>query len=321
MNIKILSSLTSQTESRNTTLTIGTHNGIFHSDEILACAILCLINSNLPIQILRTRNFNMLIQCDICIDIGGGKFDHHQSGFNQKRKNGTKYASAGLIWNSFGKQLIKFVLEKHFPNFTCNINAIFETFDNYFVSPVDCEDNGIQAQNHRLSFISSFLPLWFNNNQDDFNKQFYQVLVITMKIVEQELKTTIGKEIAKATIESNWNSTNYFKDGILEIPSQTMDWVETVISINDSTESRKINFVIFPYPDGGWAAQCVPPSLENKFAKRIPFPAIWAGKTDTLSKISGIDGATFCHNGCFFVRATNKEDVTKMCSIATDSVH
>lgn len=61
MNIKILSSLTNQTENRNTALTIGTHNGIFHSDEILACAILCLINSNLPIQILRTRNSNMLI--------------------------------------------------------------------------------------------------------------------------------------------------------------------------------------------------------------------------------------------------------------------
>lgn len=321
MNIKILSSLTSQTENRNTTLTIGTHNGIFHSDEILACAILCLINSNLPIQILRSRNSNMLIQCDICVDIGGGKFDHHQAGFNQMRKNGTKYASAGLIWNSFGKKLIEFVLEKHFPGFTCDINAIVETFDNYFVSPVDYEDNGIQAQNHRLSFISSFLPLWFNNSQDNFNRQFYQVLVITMKILEQELKTTIGKEIAKATIESNWNSTNYFKNGILEIPSQTMDWVETVISINNSTESKKINFVIFPYPDGGWAAQCVPPSLENKFAKRVPFPAIWAGKTDSLPKISGIDGATFCHNGCFFVRARNKEDVTKMCSIATDSVH
>lgn len=47
MNIKILSSLTNVTEKRNDILTIGTHNGIFHSDEVVACAILTLINSNI----------------------------------------------------------------------------------------------------------------------------------------------------------------------------------------------------------------------------------------------------------------------------------
>ena len=82
MDIKILSSLTSIAELRNDILTLGTHNGIFHSDEVLACAILCLINSNISVQILRSRDCTMLDQCDICIDIGGGEFDHHQAGFN-----------------------------------------------------------------------------------------------------------------------------------------------------------------------------------------------------------------------------------------------
>lgn len=49
MNIEILSSLTTVTEKRNFQLTIGTHNGIFHSDEVLACAILCLLNSHIPV--------------------------------------------------------------------------------------------------------------------------------------------------------------------------------------------------------------------------------------------------------------------------------
>ena len=66
MNIKILSSLNSITDERKNILTIGTHNGIFHSDEVVACAILCLINSNMPIHILRSRDNKMLNLCNTC---------------------------------------------------------------------------------------------------------------------------------------------------------------------------------------------------------------------------------------------------------------
>ena len=71
MNIKILSSLTGVAEKRSKTFSVGTHNGIFHSDEVIACAILCLINSDKSIYILRSRDNEMLKQCDICVDIGG----------------------------------------------------------------------------------------------------------------------------------------------------------------------------------------------------------------------------------------------------------
>lgn len=318
MNIKILSSLTSEAKQRNDTLTIGTHNGIFHSDEILACAILCLINSNMSIQILRSRNSEFLNICDICVDVGGGKFDHHQKGFNKKRENGIKYASAGLIWQHFGKKLISQFSAKYFKDSKCNIDHIFEIVDNSFISLVDCEDNGISAEKHCFSFITSFLPLWFNTDTDNFNNQFYKVLLTTITVLEEELKTIIGKEIAKDTIINNWKDTTQFNNGILVIPSQTIDWVETVININETNKNKCINFVIFPYPNGGWAAQCVPPSLKNKFGQRISFPKEWAGQTDNLPEISGVKDAIFCHNGRFFIRASSKESIIKMCTIATN---
>lgn len=314
MKLKILSSLTNVPKERNNVLTIGTHSGIFHVDEVVACAILCLIYKS--IQILRTRDSEMLMQCDICVDVGGGKFDHHQKGFDEKRENGIKYASAGLVWKEYGKQLINVMLEKYFFETKCDTEAIFKAFDNYCIVPVDREDNGEKTEKHCFSFISSYLPLWFNNTQEDFDNQFYKVLETTAEVLEQELKVTIGKEIAKNTIVDNYNNSDYYNNGILEIPSQTIDWVETVININD-TQKNIVNFVIFPYPAGGWAAQCVPPSLEDKFAQRIAFPHEWAGQTNKLSEISKVDGATFCHNGRFFVRATSKEAVIKMCNIAT----
>lgn len=318
MNIKILSSLNATAEERKDILTIGTHNGIFHSDEVVACAILCLINSNMSIHILRTRDNEMLNLCNICVDIGGGKYDHHQPGFNKTRNNCIKYASAGLIWESFGKQLIEQFLVKYFNSITCNVDSIYELFDDLFISLVDCEDNGVFTEKHCFSFISSFLPLWFNSNIDNFNNQFFKALLTTIEILEEELKTTIGKLIAKETIINNWNNSNYFKNGILEIPSQTLDWMETVVNINATiVKNNPINFVIFPYPNGGWAAQCVPPSLEKKFNQRIAFPKEWAGQTDKLPQISGVVDSTFCHNGCFFARANSKEAIIKMCVIAT----
>ena len=172
MNIKILSSLTSVTKKRNDMLTIGTHNGIFHADEVVVCAILCLINSNSSVQILRSRDYEMLKYCDLCVDVGGSIFDHHQAGFDKTRENGIKYASDGLVWKFYGKQLIVNLGEKYFSGLSFDSNYIFQNFDNYFISLVDGEDNGTSAQTHCFSFVSSFLPLWFNKGIENFNNQF-----------------------------------------------------------------------------------------------------------------------------------------------------
>lgn len=245
MNIKTLSSLKNLPKARTNLLIIGTHNGKFHPDDVLACAILCALYSNMSIWILRTRDSEMFAQCDICVDIGGGKFDHHQSGFNQSRENGIQYASAGLVWKAYGKELIHLLLKKYFPEANCDTDSIFEAFDASCIALVDCEDNGIKIETHCFSFISSFLPLWFSK---DFDEQFHQVLLTTIAVLEQLLKTAIAKEIAKDIILSNWNNVNYFHDGILEIPSQTMFWEEAVIHINASTKLTKSILLFFLIP-------------------------------------------------------------------------
>lgn len=144
MSIKILNSLKDLSENRNDVIVIGTHNGIFHSDEVLACAILCLIHNNCNINILRSRNLSELKNCDICIDIGGGQYDHHQPGFSERRPTGEKYASAGLIWKDYGNQLISILFKGAFDN-KYNTNHLYKEFDINFIVPVDNEDNGIKS--------------------------------------------------------------------------------------------------------------------------------------------------------------------------------
>lgn len=54
---------------------IGTHNGVFHCDEALACAILRSLPEFDKAEVVRTRDQKLLDTCDIVVDVGG-VFDH-----------------------------------------------------------------------------------------------------------------------------------------------------------------------------------------------------------------------------------------------------
>jgi len=63
-------------------MTVGTHNGLFHSDEIIAIAIINT-NKKSKVSIIRSRNPEKLKEADILVDVGGKFdgirfFDHHQ---------------------------------------------------------------------------------------------------------------------------------------------------------------------------------------------------------------------------------------------------
>lgn len=297
-------------------LIVATHNGIFHSDEVVACAILYLLEGD-NVLFMRTRNRNILASCDICVDVGGGKFDHHQPGFSECRKNGIKYASAGLVWREYGIELVKKLGFKYFPTEKFSAKAVSDIIDINEIALVDSEDNGIDVsgKKHSFSYIPSFLPIWTESNYDE---QFGKVLEVTAITLEECIKAAISEEVSKNTIVELWKDDNMFFDNILELPSQTISWLKKVVELNGFISSDPIIFVIFPYPDGGWAAQCVPPSLEDRYSQIVPFPKHWAGLTTDLPFTSGVAEATFCHNGRFFVKATTREAVIKLCKKAME---
>lgn len=300
----------------NRPLTFGTHNGIFHCDEVIGIAILELANMNTDAYVVRTRNKDVLNGLDVVIDVGGKKYDHHQAGFDQRRSTGEKYASAGLIWRDFAEKAIKNVaIEGKMSIDDDEISVVKGQIDKEIIIFVDMEDNGKEVGTHIFSFIPSFYPAWFQD--PEYDEAFMKVERIVFSIMREIIKEKIVQIATRKEIEKKCNSAN---DGVLEIPVQTMPWQESVVNFNE-THAQKINFVIFPYPDGGWAAQCVPPSMEKKFEQRIPFPKKWAGGNEkTLPEVSGISDATFCHNGRFFARAKTKESVLKMCKIASSEL-
>lgn len=69
--------------------TIGTHSGTFHCDEVLAVFLLGQLPEFQNHKLLRTRDQQLLDQCDIVVDVGSvfdptkKRYDHHQNTFNE----------------------------------------------------------------------------------------------------------------------------------------------------------------------------------------------------------------------------------------------
>ena len=379
MGIKILTSITSALDSCRSSFVIVTHKGIFHSDDVVAVAILCLLHRNENIVVIRCSRDDNDTQsmCSICVDVGEGAFDHHQAGFNAKRDSGITYASAGLVWKEFGSQVVSEIIQERglTEKLSGSCSRIVQLIDEYIMKFVDAEDNGIKCasidqiwkkrghqiisqaieehglteklsesspliaelidkiimklldatnsgikpDSHYMSFITAFLPVWYETDPN-FEDAFMEALDVTIKVLEKKINQAIAEVLASNTIEERIAQAKYHFGGILEIPSQTIPWLEILCKFNkDQVQNGGpcINFVIFRYPAGGWAVQCVPPSLEQNFEQRIPFPKEWAGlKGADLVSISGVEGATRCHNFRFFAQATSREAVVKMCELA-----
>ena len=78
---------------------IGVHNSVFHSDELIAIALIRIATGD-DIEVVRSRDELVLGECEILVDVGGvydalkQKYDHHQ--FNETSKY-YGLSSAGLV--------------------------------------------------------------------------------------------------------------------------------------------------------------------------------------------------------------------------------
>ena len=286
-------------------ISVGTHNGIFHYDELISIALISILHAG-KVTVVRTRDPNVLKACDIVVDVGGGIFDHHMPGGNGKRESGTPYASSGLVWQAFGDEILK--------SLGCTKDYIAlckERVDMEIIEDLDKIDNGIKARSP-FEYIAYFLPNWDEATSTDFC--FMDALHTTASILRKAILKIIREEKDNTTLRIALAVSGI--ENIMEIPSQFMKWQNVVIEHNNTSPS-KVDFVIFHYPAGDYAAQCVPPSLEETFNQRISFPKEWADQTEKLPEISGVKDATFCHNACFFARAKTREGVIELCKLAT----
>ena len=95
-------------------LKIGTHNGTFHCDEVLACVMLKMLPEYEDAEIIRSRKDDVLDACDIVVDVGEvfdhdrKRYDHHQNGFKEKNSGGSQ-----RLFNKFKANTILLIDKIH----------------------------------------------------------------------------------------------------------------------------------------------------------------------------------------------------------------
>lgn len=180
--------------STNKTPTIGTHNGVFHCDDALACYMLTRLPQYKHANIVRTRDQAVLDNCDVVVDVGSvydhntKRYDHHQKQFDHclhslepEKDFHIKLSSAGLVYHHYGRQIIQNILDLK-DNDNEQIESVFDKVYENFLQEIDGIDNGIEMFdgppkyriNTNLSTRVSFLtPVWNEKTSEEILYQRY----------------------------------------------------------------------------------------------------------------------------------------------------
>ena len=283
-------------------ITIATHNGKFHADDVFSIAALKHIFP--AFNLVRTRDLEVIGQADIVIDVGGkydpdtGRFDHHQRGGAGQRENGIPFSSFGLIWQKYGLEL-------------CQGNQeIADAVDAGLVSTIDAVDCGHVegvAQGISLSqTISMFNPTWQEDSH--FDTCFNEAVDFASRVLTRFIASANGGISAKGIVAKAIEDADDPRVIVLE---QFTPWKRTVHALSDEAL-----YMVYPSQAGQWRIQTVPVEL-GSFEDRKSLPKEWAGLSDReLKEVTGIDDAMFCHNGLFIAGAESFEGTMKMAAIA-----
>lgn len=182
---------------------IGTHDGMFHCDEVLACYMLKTLPEYSDAEIVRTRNNDILANCDIVVDVGSEfnpkklRFDHHQATFTDtlstlKPEFGKNWnirlSSAGLIYAFYGLAVIRNILnnQKNHEISDESLKVVFTKVYEQFIREIDGIDNGVPMfdgepsytiNTHISSRVGALNPSW-NESSDDVESRFNRALEI-----------------------------------------------------------------------------------------------------------------------------------------------
>jgi len=299
---------------------IGTHDGTFHCDEVLACWMLKQLQEYRDSEILRTRKPDELSSCDIVVDVGAeynhttNRYDHHQRSFTGTmnsiagKKWTTKLSSAGLVYLHFGNSLLSQLSSDSSEK---DIEILFEKMYENFIEEVDAIDNGVdqydrepryQISTNLSSRVGSLNPSW-NETGVDTQKRFAKAMDLVGNEFMDKLNYFSKSWLpAKACVDSSiTNRLKVHESGEIIIVEGGCPWKSHLFTIEEEQGiPGLIKFALYKEDNSEkWRVQTVPDRL-GSFGFRIGLKESWRGlRDDVLSKESGIPGGVFVHTSGF----------------------
>ena len=274
---------------------LGTHDGVFHADEVTACALLILFGLIDENNIFRSRELNVLNHCEFVCDVAGEydedrkKFDHHQADYEGP------LSSAGMILLYLKNQ--KILSQKE-----------YDLFNDALIIGVDAHDNGKHKQIHGNCLFSdvvdNFNPISYEATPKERDQAFHEALQFVLGHLERFWNRYKDRQQCRQIVEDCMRNS---KECLMF--DEAIPWLDLFFELGGEFHSAV--FVVMPSGDH-WKLRGIPPSSDNKMAVRVPQPKEWAGRLESeLKQISGIPGAIFCHKQQFISVWETKQDALK----------
>ncbi|OGD83671.1 hypothetical protein A2572_01470 [Candidatus Collierbacteria bacterium RIFOXYD1_FULL_40_9] len=287
-------------------ITIATHGGFYHADDLFAVATLKLIleKDGKKVEIVRTRDLKLALKCDYCVDVGReynpvkNRYDHHQVDETLIRENSIPYAAFGLIWKHFGQHLV-------------SSKEIQEIIEKKLVQPIDAMDNAVTLSTKNFENIneyniaSAIYAISQYHGVSNLNESFYTSLELCKQILVGEINQAEDKHKSRQIVNEEIKKQNTPSILILD---KYHTWKEVVL------EYPTIKFVLYPdINTSNWYLQPAKNTKDDFGGYRANFPVSWLGKEhQELAEVSGIEEAVFCHKSGYLAVAKTKESGIKL---------
>lgn len=273
----------------------GTHDGSFHADEVTASALLLFFDLIDKDKIHRTRDPKVLSQCEIVCDVGGiydnstKRFDHHQVDYRGP------LSSAGMILLYLQSE--KILSQKD-----------YDFLNNSLIRGVDAHDNGKEIAGPGVctfsTVISNFMPVQYDADKNAQDKSFLEAVEFAYGHIK---RLWLRHQYIDSCQDMVINAMKLYQDYL--IFESAIPWMDSFFE--QGGHEHPASFVIMP-SGNNWKLRGIPPSMDDKMKVRIPLPHEWAGLLgNDLKRVSGINGAIFCHKGSFISVWETKEDAIK----------
>lgn len=284
-------------------ITIATHSGSFHSDDVFAVAALQLLLGVENTTIVRTRDEAVLAAVDYVVDVGGvydhkqKRYDHHQLGA-PVRENGIPYAAFGLVWDHYGEAL-------------CESAEVAASIERQLVLPIDAGDNGVSlytltheaVQPFELyQCVRLFSPVWGSTQTHDVG--FAAAVSWARTVITQLMEKAKGEAALQAYVAEVYEAAGEKRVLVFDRPvpmAALVPYEDVAVVVCPDDPATNTN----------WTATCVRKGFDT-FEGRVTFPEAWAGLRDAaLQEVSQIADAVFCHRARFVFVAQSKESALR----------
>lgn len=287
--------------------TILTHDGPFHTDEVVAIAMLRIAFAKEHVRSRRSRTADPDDPMfDLIVDIGGKYdgtryFDHHQLN-GPVRPTGEAYAASGLIWKHFHPQIIQMIIPSIDP---ADIDTLFQDIDRGVMIHLDKADNGksVPAPLTIHQMVSCFNTTWDVNDSAVQSANFQAVVALITEWFVHTLQQAYSKISARGVLQKALQGSD---PRYVVLPT----WIPFRTLLFEMPQTML--YAVYPGSNEiDWRIEALP--IVGSMVSRKALPEAWYGLTEAeLEQACGIPGAKFCHKTGFMASAHTRDAAMAM---------